>query len=135
ILEANAIEHVLPGRQTFEQCLGGEIGLPRRDAETQARLALMCRIENARHGGTSARALRHPPSSSDGPRTRHPTCFPGAVFLAPKRFEPQLRIRVRLGSNRSWLWGRVPCQMPCETQGDRWQLVRRADAPWQAVTG
>src|SRR5215475_8434849 len=57
ILEANAIEHVLPGRQTFEQCLGGEIGLPRRDAETQARLALMCRIENARHGGTSARAL------------------------------------------------------------------------------
>src|SRR5262245_56183911 len=36
-----------------------------------------------------------------------PPNFPGAVFLAPRRFEPQLRIRVRLGSNRSWLWGRV----------------------------
>src|SRR5262249_56181499 len=27
ILEANGIEHVLPGRETFEQRLGGEIGL------------------------------------------------------------------------------------------------------------
>ena len=70
VLEADAIEDVLPGRQAFDQRLGGEIGFRQRSTNTARRMVLklsVVAISTSMRAGRSARAQTTPESMETSP--------------------------------------------------------------------
>ena len=68
VLEADAVEDVLAGRQVLDQRLGGEIALRQRVDEHAARMSLklsVVAVSTSMRGGRSARAQTTPESTDD----------------------------------------------------------------------